>query len=291
MKIVYHLGTHNTDEGRILRCLLANKGVLSKQDIEAPGPSSYRAQLREAVNSLRGKAAPFDLQETILEKSLSNDHAKRVIFESENFICIPGRVFMEGELYGNVGAKTRALRMLFPDQPVEFTLATRDLATLVPTLAKRTKATSADELLDGANIREQRWSRVVRDIKSHNPDCEVTVWCNEDTPLLWPEVLQAVGGYESDTEIMGENDFIATLMTAEGMVRLEAYLKTHEPKNPQQRRRIVAAFLDKFGLEDELVEEVDLPGWTDDLVDALTESYEQDFYAMAQIPGVKVLAP
>jgi len=291
MKIVYHLGGHNTDEGRILRCLLANKGELAKQDIEVPGPSSYRAMLRDSVNSLKGEAAPFDVQETILEEALSNDHAKRVVFESENFICIPGRAFMDGTLYGNVGVKTRALRMLFPDQPVEFTLATRDLATLIPTLAKRTNVNNTEELLNGANVLDQKWSRVVQDIRTHNPDCELTVWCNEDTPLLWPEVLQAVGGYELGTEIASENDFLATLMTAEGMVRLQAYLKTHEPKNPQQRRRIVAAFLDKFGLEDELVEEVDLPEWSDDLVDQLTNSYEEDLYAIAQIPGVRLLTP
>lgn len=75
------------------------------------------------------------------------------------------------------------------------------------------------------------------------------------------------------------------------MVRLEAYLKTHQPKNPQQRRRIVAAFLDKFGLEDELEEELDLPGWTDELVDKLTELYEQDMFTIAQIPGVRLLTP
>ncbi len=39
MEIVYHLGAHCTDEDRLLRCLLKNRGILAQQGIIVPGPT------------------------------------------------------------------------------------------------------------------------------------------------------------------------------------------------------------------------------------------------------------
>jgi len=58
-----------------------------------------------------------------------------------------------------------------------------------------------------------------------------------------------------------------------------------------QKRRIYAAFLDKFAMEEALEEELDLPGWTEELVDSLTEIYDQDIYHLQRIPGVTLIAP
>ena len=38
-------------------------------------------------------------------------------------------------------------------------------------------------------------------------------------------------------------------------------------------------------------EEVDLPGWTEPLVDQLTEQYEEDIFEISRIPGVTFLSP
>ena len=50
MEIVYHLGAHCTDEERLLRCLLKNRGALSAQGIVVPGPARYRNLLRDPVD-------------------------------------------------------------------------------------------------------------------------------------------------------------------------------------------------------------------------------------------------
>ena len=52
-----------------------------------------------------------------------------------------------------------------------------------------------DILTDVDPLRRLRWSDTVRNIRIHNPGVPLTVWCDEDTPLIWPEVLQAVSGH------------------------------------------------------------------------------------------------
>ena len=58
-----------------------------------------------------------------------------------------------------------------------------------------------------------------------------------------------------------------------------------------QKRRVIAAFLDKFALDEEIEEELDMPGWTEELVAELTEVYDEDVLAIQRIPGVTVLTP
>ncbi len=54
MRIVYHLGAHCTDDERLVRCLLKNRGTLAEQGIVVPGPTRYRNLLRDTAATLKG---------------------------------------------------------------------------------------------------------------------------------------------------------------------------------------------------------------------------------------------
>jgi hypothetical protein len=54
---------------------------------------------------------------------------------------------------------------------------------------------------------------------------------------------------------------------------------------------VIAAFLDKFALDDEIEEELDMPGWTEALVDDLSDQYDEDVLAIQRMPGVTMIAP
>ena len=60
------------------------------------------------------------------------------------------------------------------------------------------------------------------------------------------------------------------------MQRFAAYLKSHPDMTEIQKRRVISAFLDKFALEEEIEDELDLAGWTKDLMDDMTDAYDED---------------
>jgi hypothetical protein len=68
-------------------------------------------------------------------------------------------------------------------------------------------------------------------------------------------------------------------------------MHTHPDMSEIQKRRVIVAFLDKFALEDEIEEELDMPGWTDDLVQELTDLYDRDIETVRRIAGVTMIAP
>lgn len=290
MRIVYHLGAHFTDDERLLRCLLKNRDLLVQNEIVVPGPNRYRRLLRETATKLKGKAATVDEQALILEQIMEEDRANRLILSWESFLSLPNYVLNE-RLYPAAGERVRAFCQIFPEIEAEFHLAIRNPASFLPQLYGRLKPESYRDFLNGADPLNMCWSDVIERIVDANPGVPLTVWCDEDTPLIWPEILRAVAGLPEGIQLDGEADLISGLMSGEGLSRLEAYLQSHPPQSVMQRRKIVSAFLDKFALPERIDQEIEMPGWTADTVTEMTRSYDADVARIAQMDEITFLAP
>lgn len=99
MQVAFHLGAHCTDEDRLVRSLLKNRGVLASRGIQVPAPGRYRPVLREALKALRGAEASASMGETLLDAILDDDSAQRLVLSSESFLCAPRRAVEDGALY------------------------------------------------------------------------------------------------------------------------------------------------------------------------------------------------
>jgi len=270
-----HLGVHCTDEDRLIKSLLKNQQRLLEHGVVVPGASRYRPLLREVLGKLDGAPADEDTQDVLLAAILETEGAERVVLSNENFLSNHPNAFKKGMLYRNAGVNSAALRNLFPECPVSFFLAVRNPATLLPALHRIVQPGPFDDY--------------AVDIREHNPDVPITVWCNEDTPLIWPEVMHEITDLDTAIELKGSFDILGQIMAKEGIKRLRGYLDSHPPATEIQRRRVLTAFLDKYALDDEVEEELDLPGWTPEIVDQLTANYDDDLIEIARIPGVTVL--
>jgi hypothetical protein len=291
MQIVYHIGAHCTDDERLLKALFKNREALGRQGVAVPGPSRYRKIIRETIQGLdHGPPAP-DAREILLDSILEQDGISRLVMSNPNFICVPPRIFEKGVFYGLATEKVSGLARLFPGDEIEYFIGVRNFATWLPELARHGEGRSLDELMGGLAPQDLRWSEVIARIRAADPHAALTVWANEDTPLLWSEILRDISGLDPAAPLAGGFDLLSEIMSEEGMARFRAYLKSHPPQTEIQKRRVIAAFLDKFARPEAIEEEIDLPGWDDALVDDLTALYEQDLYEIARVPGVTLITP
>lgn len=291
MQVVFHLGAHSTDEDRLIKCLKRNPEALQRAGTIVPWPGRYRLVLRDALLALRGKRADTQYQETILDTVVDEDEFDRIVFSHDFFMCIPQRVITPQGLYAMVPAKIAPLANILADAQCEFYMATVNPATLIPALIHRIKDATYESVMQGVDPRALRWAPMVRQMAEAAQGRKLVVWSNEDLPLIWPEVLRNLGGLRDEPELDGDFAILGAIMAPEGLERLRAYLTSHPPQTIAQRRKIVTAFLDKFAIEDALEVEVDLPGWTEDLIEEITDIYEADAAEIALIPGVEVIAP
>ncbi|MFM2389750.1 MAG: hypothetical protein RLZZ437_1305 [Pseudomonadota bacterium] len=290
MRIVYHLGAHCTDEERLIRCLLKNRGVLGAQGIVVPPPSRYRTLLRDTAIQLKGAPATPETQALVLEQIMAEDTAERLVLGWDNFLSFPNWA-LQGRLYPAAGERVRAFSRIFPDIETDYFLALRNPATFVPAILAVQPTKTYDEYMAGADPRNLRWSEMIARVQAANPGARLTIWCDEDTPLIWPEVLAAITGHTDDTVLEGSFDVLEMIMSPVGLKRLRAFIDTKGPFTVDRRRRAITAFLDKFALPAAIDYAINLPQWDAQMVAAMTDSYIADCATIAAMPGVTFITP
>ena len=293
MQVILHAGVHCTDEDRILKCLLRNAEAWRHEGVAIPGPSKYRRLLGDAINKLKAATPSEETREVLLDAILQEDPGKidRLVLSNDSFFSVPKLMFQGGRVYMRAEPRLQTLSRIFAADEVELFLGLRNPATFLPAAFKATPHEDFSAFMGGVDPMHFRWSALIRRLRDDMPELPITLWCNEDTPLIWGEVIRELAGIELTRKISGAFDLFSQIISREGMKRFRAFLAENPNINEMQKRRVMSAFLDKFALEEEIEEELDLEGWDEAYVDMLTELYEDDIDTITRMPGVTVITP
>ncbi|MEM0946175.1 MAG: hypothetical protein AAGK37_02120 [Pseudomonadota bacterium] len=292
MQVVFHIGAHCTSGGMLVRSLLKNRDVLAHEGVAVPGPGRYRRTIMEAIKILRGAPAAIEAQDVLLDAVLDDDAVERVILSSDNFICPRSKVLEHGELYPRI-EKSAWLRNAFPAAEVGFAIALRNPATFLPALYDTLGGDNQGQgsFLSGTDPRDLAWADVIEGIIDANPEADILVWCDEDAPILWAEIMRELCGLDSSVPLDGGDDLARHILTEEGNRILESTLGKHGPETEAARRQIIGDLLMAHAGIEEAEQVINLPGWTGDLIEELTEAYDDDVATITRMPRVTLLAP
>lgn len=289
MKIAFHLGAYATDEDRLLKTLLRNRDTLSRAGITVPGPRMYRKSIREALIS--GRRGLLHRTPDMTDEVCEDLTAQRMILSHPGILGVPNRVLERGVLHDLAARRITALCEMFPGHTYEFYLALRNPAAYVPGVFAKTKDLTAAQFAADVDLEALHWSDLVERILSLDLPLDLTVWCHEDTPLIWGDILRDLADVSYGAPIVGEYDLLESLLTDEGRAHFHRYIEKHAPDSPRQKQRVAAAFLERFGRPEEMEEEIDFPGLSADRIDRITRAYEADFDRICTMPGVTTILP
>lgn len=285
MQILFHMGAHCTDNGLLIRSILRNRAKLAEEGIGVPGPGRYRELLGDVSTTLRGAAADSDTEDMVLDAIRDDDTADRIILSNDNFLC-RAEVAVSPEALYPKAAKSAWLRQCLPSHEVEFAIALRNPATFLPDICRKT-----DVELDGVSLGDLVWSDVIAAIAEANPGARIVAWCHEDTPFIWGEIMRELTCHDPYTVLDGGFDMLETIISEDGMTRLTEFLDARNVTSEVKRRRAISAFLEAHALTDAIEEEIDIPGWTYETVEVLTELYEDDVAKITRMDGVTFIEP
>ncbi|WP_371224395.1 hypothetical protein [Roseovarius sp. 2305UL8-3] len=291
MQVVIHAGAHVTDEDRLVHCLMANRDMLEEKGTNVPHPTSYRKLIRDVMQTTRMVGLIDETRDVVLDAILQGTASDRLILSNSGFFGTPKMAVGTGLLYRAAEDRLSALQQIFHGDQIELFLAICNPATFLPAVFHNTPINSFDEYMRGADPRVVRWSEMIARVREAYPDMPITVWCNEDLPLIWSEVVRELAGLDPISAFEGEYTMLEEIMTEAGMQRFRTYVESHPGMSETQKRRVIAAFLDKFARDEAIEEELDIFGWTDGLIDDLTEIYDDDLYAIQAIPGINLITP
>ncbi|MDO6590312.1 hypothetical protein DS901_11590 [Loktanella sp. D2R18] len=291
MQIAHHIGAHGIDEDRLLKSTLRNADALVKNGIAAPGPGKYRSLIRTTIQGLDGAQPAPGTRDVLLDSIVEDDRARRLLLANGNFICVPNRVFEHGAFYPQAEPKVRALLNLFPDDDLSLFFAIRHPATFLQDLLRRPKATTFASILGITHPADIRWADVVRRIQAGAPNAQITVWCEEDTPLLWPQLIRRYTGIPATAPILGGLDALDGLMQREGFNELRDQLNANPGASEIARQNMIADCWEAHAIPGADDVEIDLPELDAALVQAMTETYEADIAEISAMEGVTLVLP
>lgn len=291
IEIAIHLGTPSVDDQQLLLSLSKDRAMLAENGVFLGRPRKYRKLIADRITDLQGRKSTLEGQHNFLKSIVPRHQTGRLILSGNKFLGAPSWMLNGRRLYQYAGKNTARLRTLFPGDVCEFFLPIRNPASFIPKVFLSQKEKSYEEFIDGMDLRNIRWSDVLADILAENPGCQICVWCNEDTPFIWPDILREISAFDFSTKFAGDLDIVDAIISDEGARRLALFLEKNPTIGELNRRKVQSIFLEYFADDESVEEEIHLPEWTSDLVEDLTEIYEADAEKIADIPGIKMVTP
>ncbi|MGB0960343.1 MAG: hypothetical protein ACPGVK_08855 [Halocynthiibacter sp.] len=291
MKVAFYVGPRATDDGRIWSCLNQNKDQLKTHGVEMPHHDKYRSPINKLIDKLDG--APVDEAEIqrIFDPLIGQHPPERLILGNPNFLMPPFKLLEDQVLFSNASYKFIGLSNIMAHHDLEIFITLRNPAMFVPKIFEDVENSSFTKLMRETDPYSIRWSHFIRRVIEAAPDVPVTVWCNEDTPLIWAEIIRAIAGFEPNIPIRGQFALLQEILTDEGVQRFQQYMRENPPRTASQLRRIMAAFIERFPRVEAIEEDINAPDWTQQIVTDMTEIYEEDLDHIADMPGVRMIVP
>ncbi len=287
--IALHIGAPETDREQLTWSLRKDAGTLLEQGVLVRRPGLYRSRLSRMLDRV-GTEYITDIERAgLLDSILRGGPADRVFLSRSNTLGAPAWMLNGDCLFQNAGRNTGDLRDLFADHPCELFLGLRNPATLIPAVFGVQGERGWEAFGAGTDFLGLRWSEVVAEILEDCPDCPMTVWCHEETPLIWPEILRRAAGLGPDFAFSGELDMLGQLLSEEAIGELASALDAQPELSDEERRQLKARFVEEHMLEDVVEQEIDLPGWSQGMIDAMTETYLADLEQIRGMPYVTFL--
>ena len=291
MQMVFHVGVHATDGDRLLKTLLNNRSWLLQNRTEVVPPSHHRGLFEEALMSLNGGSSTPEMEQILLDAVLQHDDTQRVVFSSQTFMGAPGRAVGRDGFYPQIGSRVNALANLFPSAKAEFFVAIRNPATLITDVMREFTGGDYRVLMQGREPADLRWRDAIQRLVRHAQGRRIVMWCHEDVPLIWPEIVRLAANMPPDAPLLGALVYMHELLGDAGLAQLRTALGGRDQLSVPQRRKIYGQILADHALPGKLDQAVDLPGWTQDLVDEVTAQYRADVAEIACLPGVEFILP
>lgn len=196
-RLTFLIGAHKTASTHLQRSLTAQRDAVKDAGIAIIGPMPIGGDILPLSDLLRGRADPALLAlaaEGFLEKHAGD--APEVLLLNENILgnsLAPDIALRDNQLYKFAPARVQRVLELFPGHEIRVGLAVRNPAGfLVSAWQEQMKGhafRSFRTYLDGVDVAELSWLKLVRRLRQAVGDTEIFLWRYEDYPAVAPHVL------------------------------------------------------------------------------------------------------
>lgn len=291
-QVTFHIGVQFSTGRDILLSAKANANLLRARDISLPPIRKARKIIDETLRRLDGMPPIPEEQDALLAELTAPGKVAHLVLDDDLRAGSLRDLFTGPTLYNGIETRIAPVAELFSNTSFRLSLALINPAVFLDrALASGTAIRALQSFVEAAHPAELSWREMVQRLRRAMPDVPLTIWCDEDAPLIWPRVLRHLFALPQHATPEARLLPLQPLLEPEGLTRLRAYLAKFPPETDAQYERVILLFLDKYGIEDALSPRCDIPGWDSAKIAEVTARYEDDIAALAQEEGVTLILP
>ncbi len=291
MQVAIHAGALFTDDGRLFKLLRANAPTLGQNHTAFWGFRMFKQIFRPALEPSDTRPSPQDTLARFQRLIPDGQQVDRAVLSSAEYIGERPSIIMDGQLYPQAGHRMAYLDHLFGDAQVELFVALRNPGGFIPRVLMSLSEPERRHVINSTDLSCLSWLTMIEDIRDLAPDVNITLWSNEDSPLIWGDIGRALAGLPGDAPLDQEFALLSTLVSDAGKQEIEGLIQQNPTRDDPGFRDDLARIFQEHALPDAIEEEVELPGWNEDIVAAFTELYEQDLARLQTMPDIRFLKP
>lgn len=291
MQIVIHAGVAFTDEGQIIDLFKTNAGLLNEYNVTILGFPAYRRQFRIPLKALRPGSEAGNVREGFLNRLPKNTLIERAIVSTPQFLGELPTTVMDGQFYPLAGQRIAYLGEVFEGMQVELFIALRNPGSFIPRALMSLPAADRQRVLEETDLSCLSWLTLIDNIRDLAPDVNITLWSDEASPLIRGDVVRTMAGLPENVVLDQEYSLLSSLVSSVGKQEIRTLFETQPTLARSALRVELGRIFEEFAQPEAIEEELDLPGWSEEIVEAFTELYEQDLEMLQNLPEVRFLAP
>ncbi|MFD0909316.1 hypothetical protein [Ruegeria arenilitoris] len=289
MHVAIHSGVVFSDGGLLLKSLQANAKVLQENGIVLFGPRRFRKAFKTPLNALdEGKLTP-DACERLKAQIPDDPETGRVVMSTADFIGELNSAIKDGQFYPYAGRRLALLDQAFEGHEVELFIGLQNPGSFIPKVLMALPDETRESILASTDLSCLSWLTLIEDIHDLAPAVSITVWANEECPLIWGDIIRSLCGLSADIPLTEEFSLLSSLVDADGKREIEEIQQQVGHADPTLLHERLAAVFSQHALPERVEEELDFPGWSAEIHEAFSELYTQDLERLKKLPGVRFL--
>ncbi|NOC94284.1 hypothetical protein GS610_20380 [Ruegeria sp. HKCCD6228] len=289
MQVAIHAGVAFSDEGLVMSSLGANRSVLAKYRTAVLGPRRSRLFVKVMSDSILQGVSDADARNRLSELVAGNQNLDRVVVSSDKFFGPRRTALQDGQIYPFAGNRTAHTDTLLDGVQVQVFAGLVNPGVFIPKILASIHEDHRRDILASTDLSCLSWLGMIEDLRDLAPQVQLTLWEHENSPLIWGDIIRAIAGLPDEAVLHEEFAFLSSLLTEAGQRHVLDIVRKGDAIDHGRRREEMANILDEYARPEQIEEELDLPGWNSDIVEAFTELYEQDLATIRSMPDVHVL--
>lgn len=293
MDIKIYTGGHQATTEHFIEVLKENKTALDAENIVCfPLEDNTFHSIFKASKAIQKGGNALSVQSDLMQQLTGVKDAKTLLITDNRVIDQEHRKFEKELFYPKPGGVIKQIKSIFNDFNLRLFVETRDFASLIPANYYNrllcNVSSSFEDYVTQLNIDELRWSTLIDRVQGRGAQVPVTTWRYEDYPYVWRDIVGAITGIPRYQDLLAPFQELDLSVNLQAALLFYKYTQKYPAQSAAEFEKMKALFLEQ---NPKPSNKHIHPDWSQERVQALTYSYDDDWYYIERMGGVETILP